>query len=376
MYILKDYAYSKNRLAYRLVIFLKMPQKGEYMRINRQIRNISFYIIGVLMVFIIPIVIVKHFDKSSNGINLIKDFFVPEDSVGKAKSKIKLDTIKVNNKGEIMDIALEEYVVLVVAGEMPANFDEEALKAQSILARTFAITRKVSNCSEAKGGEICSTTHCQVFIPKEERMKSWGSKADEYYKKISAAVNATKGIVLSYDDKLAMHPQYFAVSSGKTEESVAAFSEDIPYLKSVDSPGEEIAPKYKVSKSFTVNNFVNTINSSYSNAKLKTGSYKNQINIISRNSGGTVKEIKLGGTTVKGTEFRKLLGLNSANFNITFNSKEVVITCLGYGHGVGLSQWGANAMAKSGKGYKEILEHYFEGCKLEDASKVEFDGKY
>ncbi len=274
-----------------------------------------------------------------------------------------------------MNLGLEEYVTLGVASEMPANFDEEALKAQSILVRSFVLTRKIYNCQNANGAEICSTTHCQVFTPKNERMSSWGLKANEYYEKISKAVKATEGMVLSYDGNLAMHPQYFAVSSGRTEDSIAVFSEDIPYLKSVESEGEEIAPKYKIDKTFSVKEFLNIINSNYKNANLNSGNYKNQINILSRNLGGTVKEIKLGGEILKGTEVRKLLDLNSANFTISYNGKNIIVTALGYGHDVGMSQWGANVRAKNGEKYEGILEHYFSGCKIQNVNKVNFNGK-
>lgn len=342
--------------------------------VKRLIKSIIMYITGILFVFLIPVIIISLLNHKDKGIDPAKDTFINDKSVN--KQTVDYKTIKVYHNGKIEEIDLEEYVTMVVAGEMPANFDMEALKAQSVLARTFAISRMITKCSEAKGANVCSTTHCQVYMSKDERMKSWGSNGDEYLKKIRAAVNATNGMVLSYNGNLAMHPQYFAVSSGRTEEAAAVFSEEIPYLTSVTSPGEEIAPKYKSSKTYSINSFINLVNSSYSGAKLKSSSLKSQLKILNRNKGGTVKEIKIGGITIKGTEFRQLLSLNSANFTIDISSKEVIINCLGYGHDVGMSQWGANAMAKDNKLYKDILQHYYNGCSVEDVNKVSFDSKY
>lgn len=341
---------------------------------RKLIRSISIYIIGILFIFLIPSLIISLSNNKNKNVDLIKDAFINDKSIN--KQVVDYKTIKVYYNGKIEKLDLEDYVTMVVAGEMPANFDLEALKAQSILARTFAISRIVTNCPEAEGADICGTTHCQVYVSEDERIKSWGSKGNEYLKKIKEAVNATKGMVLSYNGSLAMHPQYFAVSSGRTEEAAAVFSQEIPYLTSVSSPGEEVAPKYKSSKNYSINSFVNLVNSSYPGAKLSSLSLGSQLKILSRNKGGTVKEIKVGSITIKGTEFRKLLSLNSANFTLNITSRQIIINCLGYGHGVGMSQWGANAMAKDGKSYRDILEHYYNGCKVEDLNKITFDGKY
>jgi stage II sporulation protein D len=351
-------------------------KKGDYMTgdARRLIRSVSVYVIGILFIFLIPIFIMILLNNKGNNVDLIKDTFINDKSIN--RTVVDYKTITVYYKGKIEKFNLEDDVVMVVAGEMPANFDMEALKAQSILARTFAISRIITNCPEAKGAQVCSTTHCQVYVSEDERIKSWGSKGNEYLKKIKEAVNATKGMVLSYNGSLAMHPQYFAVSSGRTEESAAVFSQEIPYLKSVSSPGEEEAPKYKSTKNYSVNSFISLVNSNYPEAKLTNSSLNSQLKILSRNKGGTVKEIKLGSITVKGTEFRKLFSLNSANFTLNINSRQITINCLGYGHGVGMSQWGANAMAKDGKSYEDILEHYYNGCKVEDVNKINFDGKY
>nr|WP_242984002.1 stage II sporulation protein D [Clostridium perfringens] len=182
-------------------------------------------------------------------------------------------------------------------------------------------------------------------------------------------VKETEGKVLSYNDQLVKYPQYFSTSSGNTEDAVAVFSEDVPYLKSVESPGEEISPKYESEISISISDFKSKIKKSISNSDLGNN-ITEEVKILNRNTGGTVNDIKIGKATIKGKEFRKIFGLNSANFTLKVLDDNIKIKCLGYGHGVGMSQWGANVMAKEGSKYDEILEHYFKGSKIEESNKI------
>ena len=279
-------------------------------------------------------------------------------------------TIYINNN-KVIEINVEDYVVGVVAAEMPITFNEEALKAQAVAARTYYYSKRLENCNEAHGAEICSSTHCQVYMSKEDRLKSWPKdKGEEYWNRAICAVNSTKDQVLTYNGQIVMHPQFFAVSSGRTESSVDVFSEDIPYLKSIDSLGEDIAPKYKSNIELSLNDFVNKVNDMYNDAALNPNSLWDNVKIISKTDGGAVKKIKLGNVEVKGTEFRKLLNLNSANFNINISNGKVIIDCTGYGHGVGMSQWGARVMADNGSNYEEILKHYYSGIEIK---KIQYE---
>lgn len=346
--------------------------------LNKYGRFIKISIIVFFLSLIVPIILVLIFSKSdfSKSFENVKRFIVNENEIN--KNKVNYNKIKVHNPktNTIQEMSLEDYVCGVVAAEMPASFAIEALKAQAVAARTFAITRILNPCPQAKGGDVCSTTHCQVYIDKNERIKLWEKgKEQENWNKIVQAVSDTKGMVLSYDGELVMYPQFFSISSGRTEDSGAVFSESVPYLKSVDSPGEEIAPKFKSSKLINYNEFVGTINNAYYQAKLNQANIKSQLKILGRNTGGTVSEIKLGNVRIKGTDFRKLFSLNSANFSIQFNSKGVAIDCIGYGHDVGLSQWGANVMAKSGKGFNEILTHYYTGVDVVNIKDVNLNKK-
>ena len=278
------------------------------------------------------------------------------------------DTIKVyiTKEDKVVDIKIEEYVKSVVSGEMPASFGIEALKAQAVAARTYVAAKRGRPCDIAKGGDVCDTTHCQVYIGKEERIAKWDGAGQENWDKISKAVDETKGIVLSYDKELVQYPQFFSTSSGKTENSRDVFSGDIPYLVSTESTGEEVAPRFKGELSLNISDFVEKINSKFQDAKLTVNNLSEQIEIVSRSDAGGIKEIKIGGATIRGLDFRLAIGLNSTNFQYTISNNEIIFESKGYGHGVGMSQWGANIMSKNGSEYNSILKHYYTGVELKE----------
>lgn len=279
------------------------------------------------------------------------------------------DTIKVyiTKEDKVVEVPIEEYVKSVVSGEMPAGFEVEALKAQSVAARTYVAAKRGRPCDIAKGGDVCDTTHCQVYIGKEERITKWEDKGQEYWDKISKAVDETKGKVLAYNKELVQYPQFFSTSSGMTENSKDVFSSDLPYLVSTESTGEEeVAPRFNGELKLDINKFVETINTKFQDSKLTVNNLSEQINIISRSDAGGVKEIKVGGATVRGLDFRLAIGLNSTNFQYTIINDDIIFATKGYGHGVGMSQWGANVMAKNGSDYSSILKHYYTGTELEE----------
>lgn len=313
-------------------------------------------------------------NKSNFTKSIIPQFFMKSGDIvfneANGGPKIKVFITKEN---KVEEMFLEEYVRGVVSAEMPAEFEPDALKSQAVAARTFALAHMEEFGGEKyksnTGANVSDTVQCQVFMHKEDRMNSWPkSKRDEYWNKVTNAVKETAGEILTIDGKLVKEPLFFAVSSGKTENGSDIFSDDAPYLKSVSSPGEEAAPKYRSIVKVSYSNFINKINCEYSNSGLTAATLKNSIEIKSRNEGGSVKEIRVGRITLSGVKFRSIMGLNSANFNIKFNFNNIEISCIGYGHGVGMSQWGANAMAKSGKSYKDILEHYYNGTSITSIS--------
>ena len=166
---------------------------------------------------------------------------------------------------------------------MPANFEEEALKAQAVAARTYYINKRLNKCKDAerKGAEICDSTNCQVYMDKDEQLSKWSKKdGEKNWKKIEDAVEATKGEVLTYDGAVLEYPQFFAVSSGKTEDAIDVLSMDVPYLKSIESTGEEVAPKYETTFKISIDNFIKKISSKYQDIELPRNSIKKYINIF------------------------------------------------------------------------------------------------
>lgn len=347
---------------------LNLKLKGLNIRFNSNIKTIA---IMTLIIFIIlitfPLIFLNISKDNINMFNLSAENIVKNSEITfPANGKVRLYH---KNEDTVEEIDLEEYIMGVVASEVPASFNEETLKAQAVAARTFYMNKRKNPCKDAKGkdGEICDTTNCQVYMSKAERISKWSkNEAESNWSKIQKAVLDTKGQILTYEESVLEYPQFFAVSSGKTEDAKDVFSVDVPYLKSEDSKGEEIAPKYKTTLEVPISEFINKINSKYGNAKIKKSTLSSAIRIESYTDAGSVKEIKIGGELIKGTDFRTLFNLNSTNFKLEFGGNIIKINCIGYGHGVGMSQWGANAMAKSGSKYDEILKHYYSGVEIQE----------
>ncbi|MEF9952974.1 MAG: stage II sporulation protein D [Clostridium sp.] len=314
-----------------------------------------------------------------------KDIEVTKKVEKAPEAKKKEEVAPTNNTGDIpikvyykaqdkvITMNMEEYIKLVVSSEMPASFHEEALKAQSVAARSFLVPKmKVaggSGCPKAKGADVCSEVHCQAFLPKEERMKKWGAEADSKWRKVSSSVEATRGMVLSYNNEIAKSIKYFSTSGGKTEDSQFVFGHSQPYLRSVESKGEEKAPNFTSVQKVSRSEFVSKVKSKYSDAKLDPKNLEKQIKITDKTVGNRVKNVYIGGKSLTGVEMRSLFSLKSANFAFTFDKDSVIFNVKGYGHGVGMSQWGANEMGKTGKKYNEILTHYYTGIKIDEYKK-------
>ncbi|KEH97619.1 stage II sporulation protein D [Clostridium massiliodielmoense] len=302
----------------------------------------------------------------------VSEKYIPKDE-SKIKSSYSNDELKmkvyITKKKTIDSIELEDYVKGVVSAEMPVEFPLEALKSQAVAARTYALAHKeifgAGNAPKAHGGDVNDTTDFQVFMYKDDRMKMWPkSRREEFWNKITQAIEETEGEVLSYDGELVMSPYYFSTSGGKTEDAINVFNKEIPYLKSVDSPGEEKAHKYISNNTFTCDYVANKLNNWNSKCNIRSKKLKKQISILEKSKAGTVMKIKVGEKTISGSKFRSIIGLNSSNFTISFKGNNIIITCRGYGHGVGMSQWGSKAMASKGYNYKQILKHYYKGTDL------------
>jgi stage II sporulation protein D len=344
------------------------------------------YRVFFLVIFLLSIPIIFIFignkDIKIDNTNKYSQYELNGDSII-LKNKKEIPKIKVfiTEENRVEEMNLEDYVRGVVSGEMPVSFEVEALKAQAVAARTYAVSKMTEikgipcELHKMQGADICDTVHCQVYKTKDERFKDWGPKeAEANWNKITEVVMATGGQVLSFNGELARQALYFSSSSGKTEGSMAVFAFDVPYLKSVVSVGEDQAPKYATKTTMSLKELADKINSAYPKAQINLKKIKTQIEIISRNSGDTVNELKIGNETIKGKNFRELLNLNSANFQLKFLNNEVEITCYGYGHDVGMSQWGANVMSKNGSNYLEILTHYYTGVDVKQLNEINISG--
>ena len=255
---------------------------------------------------------------------------------------------------------LEEYLVGVVLAEMPASFEEEALKAQAVVARTYTLRANRTGGKHGDGSICTDYACCQAYIDPEVYYRQGGT--GENVDKIRRAVMATAGQVLTYGGEL-IEATYFSCSGGTTEDAVAVWGNDYPYLQSVDSPGEEHAAHYTDTVTFTPAEFAAAVDPALS------GSPKNWFRAVTYTDGGGVDTMVIGGKTYKGTELRQKLGLRSTAFTVSAGDN-ITVTTRGYGHRVGMSQYGADAMAMSGKGYEEILTHYYQGTELSSLDTV------
>lgn len=265
-------------------------------------------------------------------------------------------------------IPFEDYIKGVVAGEMPSTFELEALKAQAVAARTYSLSKIIrsgdgGNPPAHPDAPLCDDTHCQVYRSINDLTALKGAEwMKKNWKKICDAVDSTKGELMYYNGELAEQALFHSSSGGCTENSEDVFASAVPYLRSVDSPYEEEATHKDETKYFSTKDFIYLLNLKFPGKNLQSSI--NDISIISRTTGGRVEKIKINNATYSGRELRDALGLSSANFNISFDNNTITITSNGYGHGVGMSQYGANGMAKNGSNYKQILEHYYTGIKV------------
>lgn len=259
---------------------------------------------------------------------------------------------------ENQTIGVEDYLVGVLAAEMPAAYHEEALKAQAVAAYTYALYTS-QNSGDADYDITADSSLNQGYTSIEKAREKWGDNADEFESKLRSAVKSVLGEYLSYDGKPIL-AAFHSMSSGKTENCSDVWGKDLPYLKSVDSMGDLLCEDYLCSTQISLADFENCL----SEKCTFSGNAADYIQKIERSETGSVKSITLCGAALSGSAFRKLLGLRSANFDITFTDNAFSITTRGYGHGVGMSQHGAEYMAQSGSTYKEILGWYYTGCSL------------
>ena len=287
----------------------------------------------LLIIFLVPIYISSFKSNETT-------FFEPNEI------KEKKHNVIVHIKDKDLYLDLEDYVIGVLGAEMPASFNEEALKAQAVASRSFAMSKVKNNVIE-----ISSTISDQVYHTNYQLFDKWKDGYNQYFNKIFKAVNDTKGEVVSRNGEI-LRTYYFSMSNGKTENSQNVF--DVSTFLSVDSPYENTNLKnFEVEREFTKDELLKLLN-------------LNEIDVqnVTKNDTGHVDNIVITNKKFKGTEFRRLLNLRSTDFEIRKSGDNYLIKTRGYGHGVGMSQYGANEMAKKGFDYRDIISHYYQNSEM------------
>ena len=255
----------------------------------------------------------------------------------------------------VTEMDMDTYLLGVILAEMPASFEMEALKAQSCVARTYAGKAYISGGKHGDGSVCGNPSCCQGYTTVDTYLASGGT--EEGINRVRAAVAATSGQVLTYDGQL-IEATYFSCSGGRTEDAVAVWGTDFPYLQAVDSPGEEQAAYYTDTQVFSASEFARMLQLTL------TGDPTGWIGTATYTEGGGIHTMEIGGKRFTGIQLRSLLGLRSTAFTVEVQGSEIRIITRGYGHRVGMSQYGADAMAESGSSWKEILAHYYRGTEL------------
>lgn len=324
-----------------------------------------YFVLIIFVCFAIPIIFTTNFfsekkeekSKESNNKNTIESNYDY-----KKYNKIKL--LHVDSK-KIEEIDLDEYLYGVVSAEMPASFEEEALKAQAVVARTYTIYKIVNNDGKHKNADICDdSTCCQAWISKEDRLSKWKEEErDENWNKIVNAVNITQEKIITYNGE-PINAFFHSNSGGETEAPIDVWGgSGYPYLQSVETSGEDAYSQYSSEASFTEKEFTTKIKEIHSNFKIDFDK-KDCIKVEEYTDGNRVKKIKIGNLELSGVEVRNIFGLRSANFEVNIKENKVFFKVTGYGHGVGMSQTGADSMAKQGSNYEEIIKHFYTDVKI------------
>nr|WP_263324208.1 stage II sporulation protein D [Neobacillus sp. Marseille-Q6967] len=283
-----------------------------------------------------------------------------EDGTQSADAAVEVAVYR-SSAGQIENIDLENYLVGVVAAEMPAEFNEEALKAQALTARTYIVKKLLSGdkIGVPEGAQVTDTPVHQAYIDEAKMRENWGMDFESKHAKILAAVRATSGQILTYNGE-AIDASFFSTSNGYTENSEDYWSNELPYLRSVSSPWDKESPKFKNQKVLTVAQFESSLG-------VKVGSSGEIGKIVERTAGKRVAKVDFNGKVLTGKEIREKLDLKSSDFEWVRKGNNIVITTEGFGHGVGMSQYGANGMAAEGKSYEEIVKHYYQGVEIMSA---------
>ncbi|WP_126428828.1 stage II sporulation protein D [Brevibacillus marinus] len=265
-------------------------------------------------------------------------------------------------------VPLDQYIAGVVAAEMPAEFELEALKAQALAARTYIIRRLAAGSFDdvPAGAHVLDTVQHQAYLDEEQQKMRWGSDYEWKSRKISQAVRETAGLIVTYQGK-PIDATFFSTSNGFTEDAEDYWQQPIPYLRSVASPWDQESPRFQQQVVISTAELEEKLGTRLDTPASTNGGW---FAVLERTTGNRIGRVRIGSKVFTGREVREKLGLDSTAFTMKLAAGRVVITTKGYGHGVGMSQWGANGMAKAGKSAEQIVKYFYQGVDVQDFRQV------
>ncbi len=328
---------------------------------------VMYLLFFITICFVLPAIFTKTYHQTSSEYNIQeqeKNSTKNENNNLAENSNSKEIKLLHKKTGEVENVKLEEYLCNVVSPEMPATFEKEALKAQAIVARTYTIYKM--NNKKHENADICDdSTCCQAWISKEERLSKWEEqKREEYWKKISSSVNETNGKIITYNGQ-PINAFFHSNSGGTTEIPINVWGgTNYPYLQVVQTSGEDAYSQYASDIIITNTEIVDKIKEKYQDISIDF-SNSEEIKILEHTESGRVKTVKFGNHELSGVETRTIFGLKSANFEIIkLDNEHIQFKVKGYGHGVGMSQTGADSLAKQGKNAEEIIHHFYSNVEI------------
>ena len=328
-----------------------------------------YFFIFIFICFILPAFLTKREVATISDVNELKQEENKQEEEQYNYKNYKTIRLLHKDTGEVEEVGLDEYLYHVVSAEMPANYDLEALKAQAVVARTYTVY-KIQN-PKHENADICDDSNCcQAWVSKEERLARWKeTEREDNWKKIKECVDTTKGKIITYENK-PINAFFHANSGGTTELPVNVWGgTDFPYLQVVETVGEEGYAQYSSEVELTKEELIEKLKAKYEDIEIDFEKQE-ELKIMEYTDSGRVKTVKFGNHELSGVETRTLLGLKSTNFEIIKQDDKIKFIVKGYGHGVGMSQTGADAMAKQGSDYEEIIKHFYIGVEIKDINSL------
>ena len=339
-------------------------------------RFLLYLLAFILICFIIPAMLTKRTTSTVSQEDTNLEIQQNTESISNKEevqtyeySKYGTITLLHKKTGETEQVNLDDYLCNVVSAEMPADYEIEALKAQAIVARTYTIYKAQNKKHD--NADICDdSTCCQAWISKDDRLARWEeSKRESNWQKICDCVNSTKGQIITYDNQ-PINAFFHSNSGGVTEMPVNVWGgTGYPYLQSVETSGEDGYTQYSSEVTLTQEELINKLKEKYSDISIDF-SNSDDIKILEYTESTRVKTVKFGNHELSGVEARTLFGLKSTNFEITRDGDNIKFFVKGYGHGVGMSQTGADSMAKQGSTAEEIIKHFYTGVEIKNVNDI------